>query len=337
MTTIQLRRATAASWTSINPILALGEVGLETDTYKLKVGDGVSQWNALSYYVHSWNDLLDRPSNLVAGGGNANGYATLDGGGKVPYSQLPSSIMSYLGVWNASTNSPTLADGGSFDTGDVYRVGTGGTRNLGSGSITWEVGDYAIYNGTTWERSDSTDAVTQVAGYTGIVTQDDITGLSSTGIIKRTGTNTLAVATGGTDYVVPGSALGTPTSGNVSNCIGQVADVSMVSFGSLTTRAVGLGDNPFGIKLMRSVYFNMIVYRCYTADASGNLVVELRKNGTTVANSSATIAAANQVAGASVSGTFSFAGGDIITAYVTGVGTTPGKGLVVELGGVTTT
>lgn len=103
--------------------------------------------------------------------GAANGVASLDGGGKVPIAQLPSSIMEYKGVWNASTNTPTLADG-TGDTGDVYRVGTAGTQDLGSGPITFNVGDYVIYNGTTWEKSDTTDAVASVNGFTGIVVLD---------------------------------------------------------------------------------------------------------------------------------------------------------------------
>ena len=46
-----LRNDTAANWTSANPVLLKGEVGLETDTLKLKFGDGVSQWNSLKYFV----------------------------------------------------------------------------------------------------------------------------------------------------------------------------------------------------------------------------------------------------------------------------------------------
>lgn len=68
MTQIQLRRATAASWTSVNPILALGEVGIETDTYKLKVGDGTSQWSSLAYFVHAWNDITGKPSVATLAG-----------------------------------------------------------------------------------------------------------------------------------------------------------------------------------------------------------------------------------------------------------------------------
>ena len=46
---IQLRRDTAANWTSANPILAQGEVGYEIDTSKDKVGDGVTAWNLRPY------------------------------------------------------------------------------------------------------------------------------------------------------------------------------------------------------------------------------------------------------------------------------------------------
>lgn len=47
---IQLRKGTAAAWTSANPVLLSGEVGFETDTLKLKMGDGTSAWTSLAYY-----------------------------------------------------------------------------------------------------------------------------------------------------------------------------------------------------------------------------------------------------------------------------------------------
>ena len=46
---IQLRRDTAAAWTSANPTLAQGELGLETDTTYYKIGDGATAWNSLAY------------------------------------------------------------------------------------------------------------------------------------------------------------------------------------------------------------------------------------------------------------------------------------------------
>jgi len=46
---IQIRRDTAANWTSVNPILAQGEIGYELDTGKVKIGDGTTAWTSLVY------------------------------------------------------------------------------------------------------------------------------------------------------------------------------------------------------------------------------------------------------------------------------------------------
>ena len=48
---LRLRRDTASAWTATNPVLLLGEVGIETDTRNFKVGNGSSAWSALSYYL----------------------------------------------------------------------------------------------------------------------------------------------------------------------------------------------------------------------------------------------------------------------------------------------
>jgi hypothetical protein len=50
---IQMRRDTAAAWTSANPVLAAGELGLETDTTYYKVGDGSTAWNSLAYGAYN--------------------------------------------------------------------------------------------------------------------------------------------------------------------------------------------------------------------------------------------------------------------------------------------
>ena len=53
ITKIQLRHDTAANWTSVNPVLLEGEVGIETDTKKQKIGDGSTPWNGLQYNLGS--------------------------------------------------------------------------------------------------------------------------------------------------------------------------------------------------------------------------------------------------------------------------------------------
>jgi hypothetical protein len=73
--TIKLRRGTAAQWTASNPILAEGEMGLETDTRKFKVGTGVGAWNSLSYWggsgggASAFVDLTDVPPSYSGQGG----------------------------------------------------------------------------------------------------------------------------------------------------------------------------------------------------------------------------------------------------------------------------
>jgi hypothetical protein len=49
VTQIQVRRGTASQWTSTNPTLASGEWGFETDTGKVKIGDGATAWTGLTY------------------------------------------------------------------------------------------------------------------------------------------------------------------------------------------------------------------------------------------------------------------------------------------------
>jgi hypothetical protein len=56
---IRLRRSTAAQWTAANPVLFAGEAGFETDTGKLKIGDGTSAWSALYYFVNTGSSTLN--------------------------------------------------------------------------------------------------------------------------------------------------------------------------------------------------------------------------------------------------------------------------------------
>lgn len=107
---------------------------------------------------------------------SANGVATLDGGGKIPASQLPSTVMELQGTWDASTNTPTLANG-LGDPGDVYEVIAEGTVDFGAGPIAFAIGDWAVYGADgLWYKSINSNEVTSVNGYLGTVelTTDDI-------------------------------------------------------------------------------------------------------------------------------------------------------------------
>ena len=87
--------------------------------------------------------------------------------------------LSYQGSWNASTNTPTLASSVGVN-GYYYIVSVAGSTNL-NGITDWQVGDWAIFNGTVWQKIDQTNLVSSVNGQTGVVvlTQTDIAGTAS--------------------------------------------------------------------------------------------------------------------------------------------------------------
>ena len=102
-------------------------------------------------YLKSETDRLETEKVAVNTKGQANGVASLDANGRIPYSQLPESAMEYKGTWDASTNTPALADG-TGNTGDMYIVSVAGIVDFGSGDITFYEGDRVVYNGSVWQR-----------------------------------------------------------------------------------------------------------------------------------------------------------------------------------------
>jgi len=61
-TRLQVRRGSASGWTSANPTLYAGEIGYETDSGRLKIGDGTTAWTSLDYNVVV-------PTGFLAGSG----------------------------------------------------------------------------------------------------------------------------------------------------------------------------------------------------------------------------------------------------------------------------
>lgn len=120
----------------------------------------------------TWNNKQDAlgftPEN-IANKGTALGYAALDGGGKIPMSNLPSTILHYIGTWNAEENLPELVSPNEGKAGHVYTISVPGTRF----GIEWKLGDWLIYNAAGIpEKSDNSDDVLGVNGKTGIVVLD---------------------------------------------------------------------------------------------------------------------------------------------------------------------
>ena len=196
-----------------------------TDTSVVRPSD----WNATHTLVG-----VGTAASLDAG--VANGVATLDSGGQVPLSQLPPlGDLNYQGTWNATTNSPTLTS--SVGTkGYYYVVSVAGSTNL-NGITDWKVSDWAVYNGTAWQKIDNTDAVTSVNGQTGAVSIT-LTGLGA-GTIATQNANNVTI-TGGTlnAVAIGGSTAGDGTfdvlTANVTNLTNVTSSAGIVITGTFT-------------------------------------------------------------------------------------------------------
>lgn len=75
VTQVQVRRGTASQWTSANPTLASGEWGYETDTGKVKIGNGSTAWNSLGYT--GAGDIEGVTAGTGLTGGGTSGTVTL--------------------------------------------------------------------------------------------------------------------------------------------------------------------------------------------------------------------------------------------------------------------
>jgi hypothetical protein len=98
---IQLRRGTAAAWTAANPILKAGEAGYESDTRRLKIGDGTTAWNTLLYVN-------------TTGGASLGNLSDVDATAKVDGSVVYYDATASKFLVDGATTKITLTDGGNF-------------------------------------------------------------------------------------------------------------------------------------------------------------------------------------------------------------------------------
>jgi hypothetical protein len=102
VTAIQIRRGTAAQWTSANPTLTSGEQGFETDTGKVKIGNGSTAWNSLSYIG------AGTVTSITAGTGLSGGTITTSG--TIAIDSTVATLTGTQTLTNKTLTTPTLDD-----------------------------------------------------------------------------------------------------------------------------------------------------------------------------------------------------------------------------------
>lgn len=146
---------------------------IDANNVNIDAVDGMDAETAQEAIEELYDNKIDASEK-----GQPDGVATLDETGRIPSDQMHIDAVEYKGTWAADTNTPTLVDG-TGDKGDIYRVNEPGTVDFDNdppnnpNSIEFNVGDIVAYNGTTWEKWQSSPVgappVLSVNGETGDV------------------------------------------------------------------------------------------------------------------------------------------------------------------------
>ena len=265
-TKIQLRRDTAADWTSNNPTLAAGEFGWESDTNRFKIGTGSANWTSLEYAdtLKSLGDMTITGSTISA---PSNGDLTLTTAGsgvvlvndsfKVGSGQT---ITTILDEDNLATNSDTaLATQQSIKAYVDNEI-----SNVGIGDIT------AV--GSTLIAPSNADLSLTTAG-TGNVVLNDVS-IKDNKVEANRSNDDLILKGSGTGKVNINEAYTLPNSDGSANQFLKTDGAGNLSFGSIS-----VGD----LSIIGSSILSPSNADLTLNSSNGNVVIEgLRVSGTTL-------------------------------------------------------
>jgi len=156
---IKLRRDTAANWTSVNPTLAAGEPGLETDTLKVKYGNGSTTWNNLAYGGGAGGDVdvLPTASTSTLGGVKIDGTTIV----------INSGVISATGGGSGGSGS---VGAGTINSLAYYPNATNAVED--ASGLKWDPINHVLEVAGTAALQQSTEVLNVKTGATGIVTHD---------------------------------------------------------------------------------------------------------------------------------------------------------------------
>jgi len=295
---IQVRRGTAASWVSANPTLSAGEIGYETDTKRMKVGDGTTAWTTLKYAT-----ITPSGSDIAGASGIGVTFAATTG---VPVTISVTGITSSQVTDFQSAVEAIVATGSMSAEGVMDIVGTGLLGSSGIG-IDYQDASNRIYvnvTGIPLARVNDVTATAAEVNYNDLTTGPgtaeasktlvldaskniaSINNLSATGVVNlgSVQTSSTLVATGNM------STSGNLTVAGTSSLVGVVTASNNVAVGgNLTTSgtvvATGNMSTSGALTVAGSGVFNGNVSVASGLTVGGNLTV----NGTTTTVNSTTV------------------------------------------------
>jgi hypothetical protein len=214
---LQLRADTAANWTSVNPILLANELGRETDTGKIKIGNGASTWTSLAY--QAWATL---PIAVNAGGTGQTSYTN-----------------GQLLIGNSTGNTLTKA---------TLTAGSGVAITNGTGSIT--VAASGIANANIAANAAIVDTKLATISTAGKVSNSATTAASAntaSAIVARDASGNFSAGTITADLA--GNASTVTTNANLTGDVTSVGNATSIAAGVIVDADVNASAAIAGTKI----------------------------------------------------------------------------------------
>jgi hypothetical protein len=242
--------------------------------------------------------------------------------------------LDYKGAWNASTNTPTLVSSAGTN-GNYYVVSVAGSTNL-NGITDWQIGDWAIFNGSAWQKVDQTNLVTSVNGLTGAVSVGTVTSVSMT-VPTGLSISGTPITTSGTLALTLAAGYSIPTDANQTNWTTAYTQTQQWNGGSTNlvaaTGRTSLGATTVGGNMFTLVNPSAITFPQFNADNTVSALDAASFRTAIGAGTSSTTGTVTSVGGTGTVNGITLTGTVTSTGSLTLGGTLSGVSLTTQVSG----